>query len=180
MMIIEMNAVGAIADYRPFVRAAGRVKAAHHNPASVILTPDLWTELNCLQNLNDDPLGVPRAYAALNEDVSSFLPSEGGVGEDEHTCIVGDLSALTFGVKTSASIEVSRTGEGFRKGSIQIRGYLRIGTYLTQPQALCVTRGITLPDIPGDETQYPDCPAPSPADEPAGRGALKLRKGGRP
>ena len=143
--IIEQNAVGEIADYLPFVRAAGAVKAAHHEPSSVILTPDLWTELNCLQDGDLNPLQTPRAYAALNEFVSGYLPEDGGVGEYEHTAIVGDLSALTFGVRTDVTVEISRLGDGFKKGAVAVRGYVRFGSYLTQPDAICVLRGITLP-----------------------------------
>lgn len=147
--ILEANAVGPIVDYRPFVRAVGAVKAAHHEPSSVILTPDLWTELNCLQDADYNPLGVPRAYAALDEYVSSFLPSDGGVGTNEHTAVVADLTKLTIGVRTDVTIEVSRLGAGFKKGAVEVRGYVRFGTFLTDPTALCVMRGLTLP---GDES----------------------------
>ena len=143
--IIEQNAVGEIADHRPFVRAMGAVKAAHHEPSSVILTPGLWTEINCLQDGDNNPLVAPRAYQKLNEAVSDFLPADGGVGTDEHTAIVGDLSAMTFGVKTGSQLEISRLGDGFAKGSIALRGYVRFGWYLTRPEAICVMRGITLP-----------------------------------
>ena len=143
--IIERNAVGEIADYRPFVRAMGAVKAAHHEPSSVILTPDLWTELNCLQDGDDNPLQTPRAYQQLSEYVSGFLPSDGGVGSNEHTAVVGDLSAMVFGVRTDATIEVNRLGAGFKKGAVEVRAYIRFGMYLERPSAIAVMRGITLP-----------------------------------
>ena len=143
--IIEQLAVGEVASYAPFVRAAGAVRAAHHEPSSVILTPGLWTELGCLTDQNDNPLQAPRAYTALDEFVSGFLPSNGGTGEDEHTAIVGDLSALTVGVRTDITVEVSRLGAGMKKGAVEVRGYVRFGTYLTRPDAVAVLRGITLP-----------------------------------
>ena len=146
--IIEMNDVGDLTmetAYRPFVQAVGAIKAAHHEPSSVVLTPDIWTEMNCLQDADYNPLGVPRAYSKLDEYSCSFLPSNGGVGTDEHTAIVGDLSAMCFGVRTGMTIEVSRTGSGFKKGGLEIRGYLRMGMYLTRPNAIAVMRGITIP-----------------------------------
>jgi HK97 family phage major capsid protein len=150
--IIEQNAVGEIAGFGPFVRAVGAVKAAHYEPSSVILTPGLWTELATLTDTTDQPLRAPAAYGALTEYVSDFLPANGGVGTDEHTAIVGDLSAMTFGVKTGSQLEISRLGDGFAKGSIALRGYIRFGWYLTRPEALCVMRGITLPVV--DESGY--------------------------
>ena len=148
--IIEQNAVGQIAGFGPFVRAVGAVKAAHYEPSSVILTPGLWTELATLTDTTDQPLRAPAAYGALTEYVSDFVPANGGLGTDEHTAIVGDLSAMTFGVKTGSQLEISRLGEGFAKGSIALRGYIRFGWYLTRPEALCVMRGITLPSAPDE------------------------------
>jgi HK97 family phage major capsid protein len=143
--IIEQNAVGEVAGYTPFVRAVGAVKAKHYQPSSVILTPGLWTSIACLLDADLNPLQAPRAYRDLTEYVSDFLPSDGGYGIDEHTAVIADLSAMTFGVKTGAQLEISRLGDGFAKGSIAVRGYLRFGLYLTRPEAICVMRGITLP-----------------------------------
>lgn len=144
--IIEANnTVGELVDYRPFVRAMGAIKAAHHEPTSVVMTPGLWTELNCLQDTLNNPLGVPRAYQQLDEYVSSFLPSNLGAGTNEHVAIVGDFSALTVGLRTGITIEVSRLGDGFKKGSVAVRGYVRFDSYLTRPGAIAVLRGITLP-----------------------------------
>lgn len=141
--IIEQNAVGAIAGYTPFVRAVGAVKAAHYQPDSVVLTPGVWTKLATLTDTTNQPLRAPAAYGALNEYVSDFLPSTGGAGA-EHTGIVGDLSAMTFGVKTGAQLEISRLGAGFSKGSIAVRGYIRFSWFLTRPEAIAVMRGITV------------------------------------
>jgi HK97 family phage major capsid protein len=147
--VLELNAVGDIAGYTPFVQAVGAVKAAHYEPSSVILTPDLWTTLACLTDTTDQPLRAPAAYAALNEYVSDFLLEAGDESPGESsgsTAIVGDLSAMTFGVKTSAQIEISRLGAGFAKGSIAVRGYIRFGWYLTRPEAICIMRGLTVAD----------------------------------
>lgn len=143
--VLEMNDLGEISSHVPFVRAVGAVKAAHHEPSSVVLTPGLWTELACLQDTTDQPLRAPAAYQQLTEYVTDFLPATGGYAMDEHTAIVGDLSAMTFGVRTGATLEISRLGAGFAKGAIELRAYLRIGWYLTRPEAICIMRGITLP-----------------------------------
>ncbi|MFA4965816.1 MAG: phage major capsid protein [Thermoleophilia bacterium] len=142
--IIEMLAVGVLADFRPFVQAMGLVKAAHHEPTSIIMPVETWTGLNCMQDGDNNPLRAPRAYQDLAEYVSGFLPADGGIGTDEHTVVVGDLSKLTVGVRTDITIEVSRLGAGFKKGAVEVRGYVRFGTYLTDPTAIAVLRGITL------------------------------------
>lgn len=142
--IIEMNAVGALADYRPFVQAMGLVKAAHHEPTSVLMPVETWTALACLQDADNNPLRAPRAYAELSEFVSGYLPTDGGVGANEHTTIVGDLSAMAYGVRTDLTLEVSRTGAGFKKGALELRGYVRFGMYLTRPEAIAIMRGITV------------------------------------
>jgi HK97 family phage major capsid protein len=151
--IIEQNAVGLVTNYRPFVRSVGAVKAAHHNPTSVIMTPDMWTAINCFEDLDGNPLQMPRAYEQLNEYVSGYLPAAGGTGADEHTAIVGDLSAMVFGVRTEATIEVNRLGEGFRRGAVEVRAYIRFGMYLERPEAIAVMRGIkVLPPRLDDES----------------------------
>jgi len=89
--IIESNTVGALVDCRPFVRAMGLVKGAQHEPSSILMPVELWTELNCLQDVDLNLLQAPKAYEQLTEYVSSFLPTDGGIGTDEITAIVGDL-----------------------------------------------------------------------------------------
>jgi len=142
--ILEQLAVGAVTDYKPFIEAMGAVKAAHYEPSSVIMPVELWTAIASLQDADTNPLQPPKAYGQLTEFVSGFLPANGGVGTDEMTAIVGDLAALTVGVRTNITVEVSRLGTGFKKGSIEVRAYCRFGTYLTHPGALCVMRGITV------------------------------------
>jgi len=148
--VLELNDVGEISNFTPFVAAMGAVKARHYEPTSVLLTPAMWTELACLQDGLYNPMQPPRAYQQLQELVTGYLPDNGGVGTDEHTAIVGDLSAMTFGVRTDATLEVSRLGAGFRKGVVELRAYIRMGMYLTRPEAICVMRGITMPALPDE------------------------------
>src|SRR5450756_1588474 len=142
--ILEQLTVGAVTDYTPFIEAMGAVKAAHYEPSSVVMPVELWTAIASLQDADTNPLQPPKAYGQLTEFVSGFLPADGGVGTNEITAIVGDLAALTVGVRTGITLEVSRLGSGFKKGAIEVRGYCRFGTYLTHPSALCVMRGITV------------------------------------
>src|SRR5450756_311118 len=142
--ILEQLTVGAVTDYKPFIQPMGAVKAGHYEPSSVVMPVELGTALACLQDTDTNPLQAPKAYGQLTEYVSSFMPANGGVGTDEITVIVGDLAALTVGVRTNITLEVSRLGTGFKKGAVEVRGYARFGTYLTHPGALCVLRGITV------------------------------------
>ena len=140
--IQEQAAVGVASNYLPFITAMGSVLAAHHSPSSVIYPVPLWTKLAGLTDTTNQPLRAPQAYGQLTEYVSGYLPANGGTGTNEITAIVGDLSALTVGVRTNLTIEVSRLGSGFKKGSIEVRAFCRFGCYLTRPDALLVMRGI--------------------------------------
>lgn len=141
--ILEALTVGAVTDYTPFIQAMGQVKGANYEPSSVVMPVELWTALASLQDADTNPLQPPKAYGQLTEYVSGFMPANGGAGA-EITALVGDLAALTVGVRTGITLEVSRLGSGFKKGAIEVRGYCRFGTYLTHPGALCVMRGITV------------------------------------
>jgi len=145
--IIEANnSVGAVADYSPFVQAMGLIKAAHHEPSSIFMSPSLWTQLACLQDGDFNPLQVPRAYGKMSEYVTSYLDAVPLAEPATTTTIVGDFSKLTVGVRTDLTIEVSRTaGDAFKKGAVAVRGYVRFGTYLTDPTAFALLRGITVP-----------------------------------
>jgi len=145
--IIEAdNAVGTVADYVPFVQAMGLVKAAHHEPSSIFMSPSLWTQLACLQDGDLNPLQTPRAYSKMSEYVTSYLDAVPLAEPATTTAIVGDFSKLTVGVRTDLTIEVSRTaGDAFKKGAVAVRGYVRFGTYLTDPTAFALLRGITVP-----------------------------------
>jgi HK97 family phage major capsid protein len=143
--VLESTAVGVLGSYKPFIKAMGLIKAAHYEPSSILMPVEAWTALNSLADADENPLQRPPAYKQLTEYVSSFLPTDGGAGTNELTLIVGDLSAMTFGVRTDLTLEVSRTGAGFKKGSIEIRGYLRFGMYVERPEAICVLRGATVP-----------------------------------
>jgi HK97 family phage major capsid protein len=136
--INEMTAVGDLVGHKPFIRAAGTVLAKHHKPTSVMLDSGLWTELAMLQDTTDQPIQPPKAYTDLGEHVTDFLPAG--------NAIVADWSKWLFGTRTNITLEVSRTGTGFKRGMVQIRAYVRFGAVVTDPTAFCRLSGITVPD----------------------------------
>ena len=142
----EITGVGAVASYLPFVQAAGKVFGKAHKPSSVMLTTDTWTTLQSLVDTTHQPLMAPPAYGKLAEYVSDELPRDLGLAGDEHAAIVGDFSKLMIGVRTDMTLEVSRTGAGFKRGNVEIRGYVRFGSVVTDPTAFTVLSGI----VPGD------------------------------
>lgn len=134
--INELTNAGELIDHKPFIRATGDVLAKHHKPTSVMIRSDAWTELAMLTDTTDQPIQPPRAYTDLGEHVTDFLP----VGN----AIVADWSKWLFGTRTGITLEVSRTGTGFKRGMVQIRAYVRFGGVPTDPTAFCRLSGITL------------------------------------
>lgn len=134
--INEITLVGDLVDHKPFISAAGKVLGRHHVPSSVTIEPDVWTDLAMLTDTTGQPIQPPKAYADLGEYVSDFLPAG--------NAIVGDWSKWLFGTRTSITLEVSRTGDGFKRGFVQIRAYVRFGGIPVDPSAFCRLSGITL------------------------------------
>lgn len=132
--ICEQTTVGLLADHMPFIEGAGSVLAAHHKPTSVIIDPATWTLLATLADTTGQPIQPPKAYANLSEHVSDLLVS----GD----AIVADWSKWLFGTRTQMTLEVSRTGDGFRKGFVEIRAYVRFGGITVDPAAFCRLSGI--------------------------------------
>ncbi|MEL7667709.1 MAG: phage major capsid protein [Actinomycetota bacterium] len=134
--ILEIPAVGLLEDHTPFIRAAGAVLGAHHKPTSVTIDPDTWTKLAMLADTTGQPIQPPKAYTDLGEHVSDFLvPGD---------AIVADWSKFLFGYRTGITLEVNRTGAGFRKGFVEVRAYIRFGGIPVDPTAFCRLSGIEL------------------------------------
>jgi len=147
----EITAVGPVDGYGKWVEAVGKCLSAFHTPTATIMPVSTWSGINSLIDADHNPMLAPRAYTALEEYVSEFLPS----GANQ-TAIVGDFQELTVGVRTPLTIEVSRTaGDVFKSGFVAIRGYMRWGSYLTDPTAFTVMKGIQAPDF-----AYLEPPAP--------------------
>lgn len=138
----EVNASGAtIAGYGPFIKAVGLVRAAHHAPSAVVLDVPTWTSLAMLTATDEQPLVPPKAYQGLAEYVSDFMPLT--TAPVTSSAVVGDFSRLIVGVRTSLQIEFDRLGAGFKSGKVAIRGYMRWGSFVDDPTAFAVVRGIT-------------------------------------
>lgn len=134
--INELPLVGALVDHKPFIRGAGTILGMNHVPSSVMIDTDTWTDLAMLEDTTGQPIAPPKAYTDLNQLVSNFLPAGNAV--------VADWSKWLFGERTNLTLEVTRTGTGFKKGNIQIRAYIRFGAIAVDPSAFCRLSGITL------------------------------------
>lgn len=134
--IREIPSVGLLEDHSPFIRAAGSVYGAHHKPTSVMIDPDTWTRLAMLADTTGQPIQPPKAYTDLTEHVTDLLvPGD---------AIVADWSKWLFGTRTNITLEVNRTGAGFKKGFVEIRAYVRFGGIPVDPSAFCRLSGIEL------------------------------------
>ncbi|NLG65124.1 MAG: phage major capsid protein [Actinobacteria bacterium] len=135
--VSEVDAGNKEPTYAKFVQAAGRVRAKHHQPSAVVVDVPVWTALASLTDKNDQPLQAPAAYGTLREFVSDHLPQE-----DYSCAVVGDFTRLIIGVRTNVQIEVDRMGAGFKSGHVAIRGYVRWGSFVDDPGAFAVIRGL--------------------------------------
>lgn len=132
--ICEQTSVGLLEDHTPFIQAAGSVLGAHHKPTSVMIDPDTWTTLAMMSDTTGQPIQPPKAYTDMTEYVSDLLVS----GD----AIVADWSKWLFGTRTGMTLEVSRTGAGFKTGFVEIRAYVRFGGITVDPAAFCRLSGI--------------------------------------
>jgi len=140
--VSEVEGGNAAPTYAKFVEAVGRVRAKHHKPSAVVLDVPTWTALSMLIDKNDQPLQPPRAYSELSEYVSDFLP------RDAYSCaVVGDFSRLLVGIRTDIQIEVNRQGPEFKKGGLAIRGFMRWGSFVDDPAAFAIIRGLEGADL---------------------------------
>ena len=136
--INQVTGVGDLVDHKPFIQAAGSVLSSHHVPSSVTIHPDMWTKLAMLADTTGQPIQPPKAYTDLSEHVTDYLAD----GE----AVVADWTKWLFGTRTNITLEVSRTGDGFKRGFVQIRAYVRFGGIPVDPSAFCRLSGITLPE----------------------------------
>jgi len=101
-----------------------------------MIDPDTWTHLAMLTDTLGQPIQAPKAYADLAEHVTDLLvPGD---------AIVADWTKWLFGTRTNVTLEVSRTGAGFKKGFVEIRAYIRFGGIPVDPGAFCRLSGIEL------------------------------------
>lgn len=117
----ETAAVGAPADYDPWLDAMAGVEAANHVPRTVLLNPGTNNTLRKLvTGLSGDltKLVAPPDYAALQRLRSTNVPSTAS--------IVGDFTKGTYGVVPGLTIEATREGsDSFKNYQVLIRAVLR-------------------------------------------------------
>ena len=146
--VSEVDASGAtFAGYAKLIEAIGKVRAKFHAPNACVVDVPTWTTLASLTDQTDQPLIPPVAYSRLAEYVSDFLPQ--GADPVTSTAVVGDFTRLVVGVRTNVQIEVDTMGSGFKSGKIAIRGRMRWSSFVDDPTAFAVVRGITTADNSG-------------------------------
>lgn len=143
---ILTQAGSAVDDYVDFARAITKVKAVNGNPNAVIVTPQTWGDLAAMVDGTGHPIDMPKALESLSWHDTSSLPSDGGVGDNESTAIVGAFENLWIGARTNLHFEVSRVeGTAFAKGQVSVRCYLRGDVLVSRPNHFCAISGLTSP-----------------------------------
>ena len=152
--VSEVDASGTTLDgYSKLIEAIGKTRARFHDPNAIVLDVPTWTALAMLRDNSgfEAHTGAymmpPVAYSKLAEYVSDFLPQ--GADPVTSTAVVGDFSRLVVGIRTNVQIEVDTMGSGFKSGKIAIRGRMRWSSFVDDPTAFAVVRGITTADNSG-------------------------------
>jgi HK97 family phage major capsid protein len=138
---------GELINYAPFVNAVGLCRSANEEPRSWVMSARTDTDLNALQNLQGDPMGIPPVVAGLNRLITNSIPDNQSVGTSGAVCssvIVGDFSQCAFGIRESATMEITNTGGNgtFAQVETLIRVVARMDFHALRPAAFAKVIGI--------------------------------------
>lgn len=137
--INEVDAVGALTDYKPFVKAR-RLIAEADAPmptAAIVSTVDDETIAN-LADTTHQPLRRPDALANWQFIASSQMPTDSS-GSD---AFVGDFSGFTFYMREAVSIQLLKERYA-DTGQIGFACHVRADCAPAYPKAFAVLKGIT-------------------------------------
>lgn len=137
--INEVDAVGALTDYKPFVKAR-RLIAEADAPmptAAIVSTVDDETIAN-LADTTHQPLRRPDALANWQFIASSQMPTDSN-GSD---AFVGDFSGFTFYMREAVSIQLLKERYA-DTGQIGFACHVRADCAPAYPKAFAVLKGIT-------------------------------------
>lgn len=132
-----------LANYSPFVKAIGKVRAANGEPTAWALNATTDEQLNLLVNSHGDPMQIPEVVKNLQRMVSNQLPANGGTGTDESTSMVFDPNAMLIGLQSPLMVEVSKeAGDAFKKGLVYLRVYAMLDIAVLRPKRICKITGL--------------------------------------
>jgi HK97 family phage major capsid protein len=152
-----------ITNYDPFIDAIGKVMAANGVPNALIGGAGLAVAANKVKTglTSDNTILVPPPMiAALERYYTTQLPNT--------TAVVGDFSMLAMGLRTSLTLEATRTGGNntFANAQVLVRAYMRMDVGVLRPTWFTKITG--LPAL--DELAAEAAPA-----APAGNGRQAAR-----
>jgi HK97 family phage major capsid protein len=139
---VDHNAV--LSTYAPFSDAVGKLLTANVQPNGIIYSPAVAIALDKLTATDSgQPLMPPPSFAALPKYVTNQIPANLGTPGVETEAYVADWREMLIGMRTSATLEVSRVAAGaFENLAVAVRVYLRADIQLRHPAAFCVIGGI--------------------------------------
>jgi HK97 family phage major capsid protein len=148
-----------ITSYDPFVDAIGKVMAFNGVPNAIIGGPGLAVAANKVKTgLSGDQsiLLPPPMIVDLEKYYTSQLPNT--------TAVLGDFSMLAMGLRTSLTLEATRTGGNntFANAQVLVRAYMRMDTGVLRPSWFTKITGLPTGEL---------VEAPAPEAAPAGQAA---------
>lgn len=137
---------GGYLKYSHFSYAIQDVMAANGTPTSAVFSPRTFGQVDRWADGVANPLGIPAGYARLQKFITTSIPDTmtQGTATDASCAIVGDFSALAFGIRNNIIIEATRTGgdETFSKLQVLIRAFLRADVAVLRPAHFSKITGI--------------------------------------
>jgi len=136
--INAIAAVGAFANYDPWLDAINLIEVANLEPNAVIDHPDTANRLRHLKTgLAGDQttLVPPPDYDDLTRLVTTGLAAGNS--------LVGQFDQAVYGMREGMTIETTRVGaDALSKGEVLIRAYMRLDTAVLRPKAFTKITGL--------------------------------------
>lgn len=138
----EVEHDAALADYSSIVSALGLVEAANEVPGNALVTsPRVKTEMQNLQNVDNDPLGMPPVVANLRQLATTAIPTNLGAGTNESTIFVGDFSKVLLAIRENVRLYMLSELHA-ATGQLGFVVHARADVVVQRPAALAMVTGI--------------------------------------
>jgi len=144
----EIDPVGAITNYTPFVYGNGLIQSSCYTTSALIMNPNTAAAVDNLMDTTNQPMQPPPSWDTYRRLVTCNLDCVDEYEEAGHCAIMGQFNRLFWAVRNDARVEISRCAEdAWRNYLVEIRAYLRAVPVVISPQAFCVLRNINEVDL---------------------------------
>lgn len=141
----EITSAGAFGGYGKITDGLVEVLSSNYQANGVVMPSAYFGWCAAATDTTDQPLRKPEEVGKLAFGVSDYLPSDGGVGTNESTLVVGDWSRMMLTQYGQLVIDVGHGDDGMSTGHVYVRGWYRWSAAVIDPAAFCVISGALAP-----------------------------------